>query len=894
MTFPTDEHIGRALVAWVDATRRRPRRALAAIAAATVVILVYASGHIGMRGDTDALFSPDLPFKQRERSYHEAFPMLYENMFVVIDGVTPERAGEAAGALANRLAAETEVFHTVYLPGGGEFFDQHAFLYLDTEQLEDLADRLAEAQPYLAELSRDGTLRGLASIMARGGRAVREGDVSGVRLGSMFDRFGEALDARLEGRPFHLSWAEVLASGRFEGGARRRFLLVQPILDFHELQPAKRAILAVRRIAEELGLGAESGVSVRITGDVALSYEEMESVRGQAIWAGAASFVLVSMILGIALRSAILTISTMLTLVVGLIWTSGFTALAIGHFNLISVSFAVLFIGLGVDFGIHLCTRYRELMGQGFDHAESLRATARDVGSSIVLCAATTGIGFLAFVPTAFVGVAELGLISAAGMFISLFLTLTLLPALVSLRPLAPGVPSRGGTAWSGEGLTALPVRYPRAVRATALVLGIGAVFLLPKARFDNNPLNVRDPSTESVRTFNDLLEKGTTSPWTLGGVAPDLETAEALAERIRELDEVERVVTVATYVPSDQEEKLGIIEDVAMFLAPPPGSDGTVMRPSTEEQLSALRDLESAAARLAEADVSDEFTGSAQRLERALHRYLAFAEASEKPDEEIAALEASLLASLPEQLRTLNAALDAGRVTLENLPGALLEWMVTSDGRVRIQVFPSQDLNDNRALAAFVDGVRELMPGAAGSAAEILESGRAVVNALRQAMFSAVVAITLFLLILWRRLDDTALVLIPLGLASVLTVAAAVLADIPFNFADVIVLPLLLGIGIDSGIHLVRRAHLSGDRELNLLGTSTARAVVFSGLTTIASFGTLGFSTHQGMATLGQLLTLGVGFTILCNLIVLPSLIALRPRSRVAPSAPEASARAK
>jgi len=149
--------------------------------------------------------------------------------------------------------------------------------------------------------------------------------------------------------------------------------------------------------------------------------------------------------------------------------------------------------------------------------------------------------------------------------------------------------------------------------------------------------------------------------------------------------------------------------------------------------------------------------------------------------------------------------------------------------------------------------------------------------------MLSAFIVIVLFLLILWRRVDDTALVLIPLLLASALTVATAVLADIPFNFADVIVLPLLLGIGVDSGIHLVHRARVVASGEANLLATSTARAVAYSALTTIASFGSLGLATHLGLATLGRLLTIGVSLTLLCNLIVLPALIQRRPlRSEV------------
>ena len=874
-----EQTIGRWLAQWVGLVQKNAVSITIGMSLATLVIIYYVVSHLGIHGDTESLFSQDLPFKQVERRYHEAFPMLYENMFVVIDAPTPERAGEAAASLAARLEAEPRRFHRAYLPGGGEFFENHAFLYLETEELEDLADKLAIAQPYLAELSRDGTLRGLASMMARGGRAVREGDVSGDQLHALFDRFLEALSARIEGRPYHLSWAEVLADGDFDLDSRRRFLLVQPVLEFDEFQPAKRSILAVRRIANELGFTPESGVIVRITGDVALSFEEMEVLRTQAVAAGIASLVLVAIILILGLRSIRMVLSTLATLIVGLVWTAGFTAAAIGHLNLISVCFAVLFIGLGVDFGIHVCIRYRELLASGLEHSVALNETARDVGSSIFLCATTTAIGFFAFVPTDFIGVAELGLISGTGMFISLFCTLTLLPALLSLRPIPAGREYAAGVSWSNASFTNLPLRHPRAIRGTALVMGIGAVLLLPQARFDNNPLNVRDPSSESVRTFNELLEKGASSPWSLNAVAPSLESAQFLAERLKALDVVERVVTVSDYVPADQENKLGIIEDVAMFVAPPPGPDGKVPPPSLAEQEEALVDLSRELGRLQEFGEPSELVASASRLRPVLGRYLQRLTDSPDPTRELEALQSSMLGTLPEQLRMLNAALSAGHVTLEKLPDTILERMITADGRVRIQIFPRDDLNDHAALAAFVDGVKTVTPEVAGSASEILESGRSVVRALTQAMLSAFIVITLFLLILWRRIDDTALVLIPLLLASALTVAAAVLLDIPFNFADVIVLPLLLGIGVDSGIHLVHRVRVAAEDEVNLLATSTARAVAYSALTTIASFGSLGLATHLGLATLGRLLTIGVCFTVVCNLIVLPALI--RPRSR-------------
>ena len=283
----------------------------------------------------------------------------------------------------------------------------------------------------------------------------------------MFERFDEALRAQAEEETYRLSWAEVVADREFESDPRQRVLLVQPVLNTADIQPARTAILAVREAVSELGLDADESVQVRITGDVALSYEEMEVVKNQASAAGVASFVLVGVILFFALRSVRLVLSTLVTLLVGLVLTGGWTALAVGRLNMISVAFAVLFIGLGVDFAIHFCMRYRELLTHGAQHMAAIGGAARDVGSSLVLCAGTTAIGFFAFAPTPFVGVAELGIVSGGGMIVSLFCTLTLLPALLSLPPLPRPEPELPAPVWSGK-LVELPVRFPRAVRGAA------------------------------------------------------------------------------------------------------------------------------------------------------------------------------------------------------------------------------------------------------------------------------------------------------------------------------------------------------------------------------------------------------------------------------------------
>lgn len=873
-----EARVARGLTRLVRFSTRRP------LASALIVLLITGAAlgqsvrKLHIEGSTEALFSPDLPFRQTEKRYYEAFPRLYESLFALIDGPTPEQAAAASSRLAARLEEFPDEIQEAFVPGGGAFFESHAFLYLPTEELEVLADRLAAAQPYLAELSRDGSLRGLASMLSRGLRAVREGDVPAGQLNTVLAGIDAALraDARGERRP--LSWAEVLSGREIEAGSERRFLLIQPVLHHDDLQPARRAIARIRSTTQELGLVPEAGFRVRITGDAALSAEEMQIVEGQARNAGIASLVGVGLILAFALRSLRAVAATLTTLVVGLVLTAGFTALTVGRLNLMSVSFAVLFIGLGIDFGIHLCMRQRDFLRAGLDAPESLLAATRDIGTSILLCAATTAFGFLAFAPTDFVGIGELGIISGAGMFISFVCTLTLLPALLCLGGASK---ARSGASLRGDllvGLTHFPSRYPRWILGAALLLAVGSILLLPRVRFDNNPLNVRDPGAESVRAFNDLLARGDgSSPWTLNAVMPDLASAEALAVRLRELDVVERVVTVSDFIPDEQSEKLAIIEDVSMFMPPLSGHEPS--RPGAEETRAALQrvgyELENYRA---EPSADPALHANVSRLEQSLGAYLAQLDTERDPDAALARIESSLLASLPAQLRLLQTALSAGRITLEKLPEALIERMVTEDGRVRVEIHPSGDLNDNAALASFVDEVRAIEPAVAGSAAEILESGRTVVKALQQALLLAVLVIVGLLLLLWRNLNDTVLVVLPLALAMLLTTGAAVLLGIPFNFADVIVLPLLLGMGVDSAIHMVHRAREVSASGGSLLDSSTAAAIGYSALTTIASFGTMAFATHQGLASLGQMLTLGMSCTLLCNLVILPALLQLNP----------------
>ncbi len=852
---------------------RRPRTVLAVFAVASASLLVYAAPHLGINSSEEALFAGSTQYVALREAFREEFPALVDPVLVVIDGDTVDLAQDTAESLRARLLEQPDRFPNVYLPGGGPFFETHGLLYLEPEELEDTLDRLAEIQPYLGTLARDGSLRGLFGLLQQAAAAVGSGDLQLSELGEVFDEIDASVRAVSAGRHRDLSWTQLLLGPPTSASDLRRVLIVQPVVDFGALEPAKGTLDGLREAIAELGLDRDPGVRVRLTGLFPLSEEESHYVTAQAGVAGIASLALVSLVMLGGLRSGRLVLWIVVSLLAGLALTAGFAALSIGHLNLISVAFTVLFIGLGVDFGIHLGVRYQNLRAERLDRAAALRGAAERVGGSLVLCASTTAVAFYAFTPTDFRGIAELGVIAGTGMFFALFANLTLLPALLVLgrepeRPEPREVPARVAR-W-----IELPLRHARAVAVGTALLAAGALAILPRVSFDLNPLRVRDPNTESVQALNDLLADGMAFPWNIHALAESREAADALAARLEALDTVDEALAPSEYVPKDQAEKLEMLGDAAFLLLPTLEPPDTLPPPTPAEELAAITSLEEELGRLAASRAPPALAESGARLRASLARFRSGVD--QGGERRLEELDHSLLQSLPRQLRVLRSALRAGPVTWDDLPENLRRQLVAPDGRVRVEIFPKEDLNDNAALARYVESVGEVAPVAYGEGIAIYEIGGIVVRAFQESLALAGVAILVLLFLLWRSVVDTALVALPLALAAVFTAASSVLLGVPFNFANVIVIPRLAGLGVDSGIHLVHRLRHEGAPEANLLRTDTALAVLLSGLTTIASFCTLGFASHMGLASLGRLLTLGMVWILLCNLVVLPVAVSL------------------
>ena len=873
--------VGRALDLWIAWVLRRPRAITAGILLITVVLAGHAALNLGINSDNVQMISEDAPFRKLRDEYARVFPILSNSLLIVIDAETPQLARDAVSRLGAELGRRPDRFSDVHIPGSERFFERVALLYRTPEELDEFADELVGLQPLIAALESDPSLDQVARLIRLGLEEIGQGDddEAAERWPGILDRVSRAAVGVYEEHPVYLSWDEILLQGSAIELETRRVITVEPVLEFDSVLPAGPALAEIRAAAEALDLTPERGVRVRITGNPALNHQEMVGLAWDIGGAGAFCFALVCGVLYAALRSVPLVAAAVITLLVGLIWTAAFAATAVGHLNIASIAFGVLFIGLGVDFAIHLGTQYAERRNAGLSHPDALSGAVEEVGASLVICALSTAIGFYVFVPTDYRGVAELGLIAGTGMPIILFLTFTLFPALMSswLRlpdDLGDGAPMHFDARWAVS-----LGRHPRAVLGGALALGLLAAWLSPNVEFERNIIDLRDPETESVQLFNELLaERGRSSPWYVNIFGDDAAAVEAFAPALRQLPTVSRVVTLDDYVPDDQAEKREILEDLSLLFDTPAAVTPRA-ETSLEEQIMALetlRDFLTLSLGPPGERTSREtpLSRSVEHLRSELVDLLASLESDSDPDAAVERFERILLATLPDQLARLRAALDPGVVTLDQLPVRLVARMRAPGGEARIQVFPSQDLQGDKALLEFVASVREVAPGAVGMAVDVVEFSQVTVESLRQALASALIVITLLLLVLWRRLSDTILVMLPLVLAGVLTVATVYLLGLAFNFVNVIVLPLLLGIGIDSGIHLVHRARIAGTRGADLLSETTARAVFYSALTTIASFGSLAFSSHRGVASLGVFLVIGIVYTLLANLVVLPALL--------------------
>ena len=823
----------------------------------------YSATHFSLTSDVDSLLSKDLPWRQRGLAFDNAFNR-FQIIDVVLDAPTPELASAATDALAAALKEDKAHFQTVTNASAGDFFARNGLLFIPKAQFQGALDGIVKGGPLITDLGQDPSLRGIVSVIEDVLIGVNQHKIDLDATAPVFKQGADTARAILDGKPASWSW-RALASGHAPQGLELRgFLEVRPELDFNAVSPGEAATVALREIAAKVTPPYQA--RVRLTGPVPMSDEEFATIKENAALNGAITFALVLFILWMALRSFKVMFAVFVNLLIGLPITAAVGLFLIGSFNLISVYFAVLFVGIGIDFSIQYSVRYRAERHEIPDLGKAIRAAGHYVAAPLTLAGVATALGFLSFWPTHYKGVSELGVIAGFGMLIAYATSVTVLPALLYLLNPAGEPEPLGYTALAplDNFLNRHRMGVLWGVIGTVVVLLPSLYFL----RFDFNPLNLRNPKTESMATYYDLKKDPATNLNALEELAPNLDAANAIAARVSKLPEVSRATTLSFFIPADQDTRLPLIAEAGKALADAFNPADAQSPPTDKDNVDALKE---AASRLMEA--AKDNPGAGAEAAKALADTLGALSIADPAVREKAS--EVFVAPLKRDLAALQASLSAERVTRENLPADLVADWMTPDGQARVSIAPSADPNDNDAMRQFAKAVQAVEPNVTEGPVTILEASATVLDAFIEAGVLALVSIALLLWLVLGRLSDMLLTLIPLATAGVVTLEICSVFGMPLNFANIIAFPLLLGVGVAFKIYYIM-AWRNG--VTHLLQTSLTRAVIFSAMTTAVAFGSLMFSSHPGTASMGRLLALSLG-TTLCAAVLFQPILMGQPR---------------
>src|SRR5499433_829749 len=690
-----------AIVATVDFCTRHAVQIIGVAVVLGLAAAVHAAGHFAIDADVNKLISKELPWRQREVAFEKSFPPKEETILAVIDAPTSELATQATAAVIQKLSDQKDHFRSILEAGGGPFFQKNGLLFLPTEEVVTLTKKLGEAKPVIQTLAQDSNLRGLTTALNYGLIGVRMNQYTLDTFSGTLNMVSDTLDEAIAGRPASFSWRAMLNGRPPTSDERRRFLEIRPVLDYAALMPGKVATDAIRQAVVDLDIGAKYGATLRLTGPVAIADEEYATLEEGAYTNTTVTIVVVLTILWLALRSFGIILAGALSLVVGLSITAAIGLALVGALNLISVAFAVLFIGLGVDFGIQFSVRYRAERHEVDDLHQALFNTASHVGAPLTLAAAASAAGFLSFLPTDYKGLSELGQIAGAGMIIAFITSITLLPALLSLiNP--PGEKEPLGYAALAPVDRFMERHRIPIIVGTALV-SLGGLPLLYYLQFDFNPMNLRSPKVESIATYLDLRRDPTSGANAIDVLTNSLADARDVSERLSKVPQVDHVITLDTFIPSDQEQKLELISQAARTLEPA-FKAAPRPAPSDAEAIAALNRGNDALLRAAG---TQEGPGAeaAKRLAAAL-KTLADGDQALRARAEFA-----LVSPLRTALAGLRDSFEAQQITEDNIPPDIKASWIKPDGGARAEVHPKGDPNDNEVLRTFARKVLDFEP---------------------------------------------------------------------------------------------------------------------------------------------------------------------------------------
>lgn len=869
---PRESWLARLLYHVTQCSIRFPAAVIAAAVALAVVAMTLTVTRLGYRTSRLDLINPNNDYNRLWIEYINEFGDA-DDAVVVVEGANREQVVPVLRDIAAVLAREDQLFHAVLHGVDLQKIRAKGLHYLSADELLSLEQFVAEVGPIVeGNWSRLNLGHMVAGMCARLELIRGAASPAALAVEQQFQRLADSLLGTLARRSGYQSpWPEMPQSFATLSELSSEYLLTnEGKLGFVLLRLARgkdgftratESTEALRRLIAQTS-ARHPEVKIGLTGLPIMENDEMRSSQSSMFWASMLSMVGVALLFVAGFGGIRHALLANLVLMVGMAWTFGYVTLVVGHLNILSVAFTATLIGIGIDYGVHYVARYLQLQSGLRGCRENLLATSRGIGPAIVTGAVTTAISFFAAGFTSFVGVAELGIIAGGGILLCALAELVVLPAAIALMDhsrFAHAIPEPLPV----DRWIAPLLKTPRLLLLSTLVF-TGIVALgASRLWYDHNLLNLQAEGLESVALERKLLTECNQSVWYAVSIADSREELLARKARLLALDSVERTEEIVSLLPADHDVKRPIIARIQQRLAQLPERPPLIPVDRPEELGLVLARAQELVARGGQAAPARQLESARDTLRRMpLSDCYAL----------LSSFQQEMAGDLLSRLHLLHSMADPEPPKLSDLPESLVDRFVSHNNRHLLKIYGRGNIWDMDALARFVADVRSVDPRATGNPLQAYEASLEMKTSYEH---SAGYAGLVILAVLWtnfRSLKYALLAALPLGVGLLQTFGILGLLDVPLNPANMIALPLLLGIGVDYGVHLVHDFREQTGRYR--MSPSTAVAVLVDSLTTIVGFGALMVASHQGLQSLGRVLTIGVSCCLFTSLIMLPALL--------------------
>jgi hypothetical protein len=853
-----------------------------------------------------------------EKEYHKIyldfrkeFPV-EDDLVVVVESELMEKNRQFVERLGAKLEAartrvtspgtgesrETNLFAHVFYKGDLKMMGRKALLFVPEANLKGMEKSLRDFTPFLKQFTQATNLVSLIDLVNRQfSRARGEENEENKALMRAFPALERIVDQATDGLLRVGVPPSPGISALFDGGqqAERRLYITfgEGRIYLATAQAVSRekraeAVLRLRELVSETEVEVP-GLNVGITGEPVLEFDEMSQSQKDSTLATVVSLGLVALIFVFGYHETGRPLKATLCLLVGLAYTMGFTTLTVGHLNILTITFVPILIGLAIDFGVHLITRYEEELRHGRSEQVALEKAIVNTGMGIFTGGFTTAGAFFAMAFTDFDGIQEMGIICGGGLLVSLVPMMTLLPVLL-LRGRQNVLDHQLGPVLERKEAIEVDRRarienfwLRRPVTTVAVVVVLTLLALIPsrKVIFDYNLLNMQSKGLPAVLFQHKLIESSPRSVLFGVVVATNLTQATNLMTVLTNLPTVSTVDSMAPYLAEDVGGKLPVLEEikrVAERIHFQPEDTNLVAVLELDRSLLSLHGYLTIA--LGKIDPAEhelrQRVASLRQSVSALRQRLVLDERAITADK-LAKFQQALFNDVQQTFVSIQQQDISGKMTADDLPPTLRNRFIGVTGNHLLQIYPKHDIWERKAQEEFVRDMRKVDTRATGTPVQLFEYTRLLKESYEEAALYSLLAIVLLVFIHFRKVSCVVLSLIPVGGGFLWMTGFMGLFDIPFNPANIMTLPLVVGIGVTNGIHILNR--FAEELQPSLLAKSTGKAVIVSGLTTIAGFGSLIAAKHQGIESLGCIMATGTATCMVVGLTFLPALLNLLVR---------------